>query len=150
MIDRHYKVLTALLGASIAVSVTACGAKSSPRAGTSTPSSAGTSMPSSSLPPSSPDPASSLPRYVAASVETADAPAEVHAGFGSTWVITHRGGEVDRIDPSTNKVTTKVPSPGSQLISVAIGAQHVWYLDADKQQVEGSTPGPTNSPCRRP
>lgn len=84
--------------------------------------------------------ASSLPRYVAASVATGDSPAEVHAGFGSMWVVTHRGSEVDRIDLGTNKITKKISSPGGELISIAIGARHVWYLDAANEQVEGINP----------
>ena len=131
MSDRHCKSLVALLCASVAA--TACGGAGSPRAhGTTAPT----------VRPSSPSPSStsSLPRYVAASVNTGDSPAEVHDGFGSMWVVTHRGGEVDRIDPTTNKITAKIPSPGNELISLAIGARRVWYLDASRQQVEGIDP----------
>ena len=140
MSNRHYKSLAALVCAAIAATaVTACGGTSSPRAGGTSGSTASTTPPSSPS-PSPTDTASSFPRYVAASVATGDAPSEAHAGFGSVWIVTHRGGDVERIDPATNKVTKKIPSPGSELISIAVGAQHVWYLDGANQQVEGIDP----------
>ena len=81
--------------------------------------------------------ASVLPRYVDRSVAVATAPSELGVGFGSVWVVSHRGGEVDRINPRLRRVIARISSPGTELVGIAIGAGHVWYLDADRRQVEG-------------
>src|SRR4051794_18133703 len=135
MTDRRWQGGAALLG--VALALTACAGSSSPQAAGNTASTAPTTSSSSPLPSET---ATSMPRYVSAAVTTGDSPAEVLSGFGSVWVVAHRGSVVDRVNPKTNKIVATVHSPGSELISIAIGAQHVWYLDADKQQVEGVDP----------
>jgi outer membrane protein assembly factor BamB len=84
--------------------------------------------------------ASQLPGYVAAAITTGQTPSEISHGFGSEWVVTHRGSEVDRIDPATNQITARIHSAGTYLVGIAIGAGHVWYLDAEKKRIEGIDP----------
>ena len=135
MTDRHYPMVASLLAA--LVTLAGCGGSSNnPQAGR-TASSAPTTSSSSPIPTAS---SPSLPPYVAATVVTADAPNDIASGFGSVWVVTHRGGVVERINPASNKIVAKINSAGSELISIAVGAKHVWYLNAADQQVEGIDP----------
>ena len=127
-------IATALLLA-VASSVGGCSNGGSPSAATPLHS-----VTSSTAAPDSTPSASAPPRYVSARVQTADSPNDIATGFGSIWVVTHRGSEVDRIDPATNRVVAKIPSPGTDLIGIAVGAGHIWYLDADQQQLEGVDP----------
>src|SRR3954452_21331805 len=133
MSARAQTVAAVLLAVAVASSVGGCGSGGGSQA--SSPVTTTTS------PPTAPDPTPSStapPRYVAASVPTADSPSDIASGFGSIWVVTHRGAEVDRINPATNRVIAKIPSRGgSELLGIAIGAGHVWYLDAGLQRVEG-------------
>lgn len=135
MAARAQTVAVVLLAAVAASSVGGCSSGGGTRA--ASPVSSTTSPPTTpGSTPSSPTP----PRYVAATVGTADSPGDIASGFGSIWVVTHRGAEVDRIDPATNRVIAKIPSKGSELIGAAAGAGHVWYLDAGLQTVEGIDP----------
>jgi hypothetical protein len=55
--------------------------------------------------------ASQLPRGVLASIplsNDSDAPTGMAAAFGSLWVETHRGGDVYRIDPRTDKIAARI------------------------------------------
>lgn len=49
----------------------------------------------------------------------------VVAAFGSVWTADHREGTVSRIDPSTNRVTARIPI-GEQPYYVTAGARAVW------------------------
>jgi streptogramin lyase len=124
------------LSIGLAAAALLCGCSSNGSGATAETSSVATRSTSSRPLPvdsSTPD----VPRFVDTSIAVGQAPSELASGFGSVWVVTHRGGEVDRIDTASRHLAARVRSRGTELIGIAVGAGHVWYLDADLQQVEG-------------
>jgi hypothetical protein len=72
--------------------------------------------------------ATALPDGVLASIplHAGDAPSAIAIGFGSLWVETHRGTTIDRIDPTSDKVSASIDVGQQSCGSPGIGFGRVW------------------------
>ena len=73
-------------------------------------------------------PTQPLPPKVQAAVEVGPGPTALTAGFGSVWVAAHHGAEVQRVDPSTNRVIDNI-AVGTEPGALVAGQGHVWVSD---------------------
>ena len=98
--------------------------------------------------------ATALPDGVLASIplHAGDAPSAIAIGFGSLWVETHRGTTIDRIDPTSDKVSASIDVGQQSCGSPGIGFGRVWVtscgdsaktvvVDPATNQVVGSFEG---------
>jgi streptogramin lyase len=115
-----------LAGIVVAALATACGGSSPQSAAPATPSAP------SYVPPPTPTPPP-VPKDVLAQIKLpfGSAPTGIVAGFQSLWVEEHRGTDVVRVDPRTDRViaTVKVGHGGCQEPTVGFG--HVWVAPCD-------------------
>jgi streptogramin lyase len=122
--------------------------------GSLTPDLSSPGMATASVPSSSGASATALPDGVLASIalHAGDAPSAIVIGYGSVWVETHRGTTLDRIDPSSDKVSASIDVGQQSCGSPGIGFGRVWVtscgdsartvvVDPATNQVVGSFDG---------
>lgn len=80
-----------------------------------------------------------LPRYVSKVVGVPPSASRIVEGFGSLWVQSHRENTITRLDLH-GRVIARIAAHGSQLIDLAAGAGHVWYLDSPTGRILGIDP----------